>query len=42
MGYIMVDNGSAVIMFDAYGRYVANYDESYYLAYTRDSSGNPL
>lgn len=42
MGNIMVDNGNSVIMFDPYGRYIANYDESFRFAYTRDSVGAPL
>lgn len=42
MGYLFADNGTSVIIFDSYGRYVTNYDESLFFAYTRDSAGTPL
>lgn len=41
MGYLMADNGTNVVMFDSYGRYVGNYNESMFFAYTRDSDGTP-
>lgn len=41
-GYIFVDNGESVVIFDCYGKYVTNFDESMYFAYTRDRLGNPL
>ena len=41
-GYLFADNGESVVIFDCYGKYVCNFDESMYFAYTRDSAGNPL
>lgn len=41
-GYLFADNGSDVIIFDSYGRYIGNYNEAMFFAYTRDRSGNPL
>ena len=41
-GYLFADNGTDVIIFDSYGRYVANFNEALFFAYTRDKSGAPL
>lgn len=41
-GYLFADNGESVIIFDCYGNYVANHNESLFFAYTRDRYGNPL
>lgn len=42
MGKLYADNGTNVIIFDAYGDYYGNYDESFYFGYTRTRDGEPL
>lgn len=43
MGYLLVDNGSEIDIYDSLGNYLMSFNDSEYaLAYARDSAGNPL
>jgi len=43
MGYILIDNGTTVDIYNHLGHYLMSFDDTEYIpAYTRDKSGNPL
>ena len=43
MGYILIDNGTTIDIYDSLGYHLMSFDDNEYVpAYARDSAGNPL